>query len=232
MPRENDKTPAATRLDSWKEIAVYLKRSVRTVQRWEKVEELPVHRHFHNTLESVYAYGQEVDAWWRGRVQPARAYRGGERTPETSLRIAILPFEPLGADPEEGRFSEGLTEDLVAAFVRLEPERIEVIAVSPVLLSKGVRSEPRAIAQRFGAHLVVKGCVRRIGKKLRINAHLIRAREQTHLWAGTYDRVAADSLRTQTEIAEEISSAVPLYAGGGRNRTHHAVAGKTPYPRR
>src|SRR6185369_810982 len=53
------------RLDSWKQIAAYLKRGVRTVRRWENEEGLPVHRHVHRVLGSVYAYRSEVDAWQR-----------------------------------------------------------------------------------------------------------------------------------------------------------------------
>src|SRR6266849_138718 len=53
------------RLDSWKEIASYLRREVRTVQLWEKREGLPVHRHFHQRLGSVYALRSEIDNWKR-----------------------------------------------------------------------------------------------------------------------------------------------------------------------
>src|ERR1051326_4297137 len=55
---------ASERLDSWKAIAAYLKRDTRTVQRWEKSGDLPVHRHFHGKAWTVYAYGYELDAWW------------------------------------------------------------------------------------------------------------------------------------------------------------------------
>ncbi len=55
------------RLESWKEIAVYLKRGVRTVQRWEREEGLPVHRHLHEKLGTVYAYKAELNAWWNNR---------------------------------------------------------------------------------------------------------------------------------------------------------------------
>ena len=57
------------RLDSWKDIAGYLKRDVSTVQRWEKREGMPVHRHVHDKLGSVYAFPAELDAWTRGRRQ-------------------------------------------------------------------------------------------------------------------------------------------------------------------
>ena len=59
--------PANVRLDSWKEIAAYLKRDVTTVRRWEKREGLPVHRHLHDRRDSIYAYVSELDAWLEGR---------------------------------------------------------------------------------------------------------------------------------------------------------------------
>lgn len=62
-----DEPPAEERLDSWKEIAAYLKRDVSTVQRWEKRERMPIRRHLHDKLGSVYAYRSELDAWARSR---------------------------------------------------------------------------------------------------------------------------------------------------------------------
>ena len=70
-------------LDSWKEIAAYLGREVRTVQRWEKKEGLPVHRQIHEKLGTVYAYKSEVDAWWKERSAK------------------------LGSKPENGEIAEG-----------------------------------------------------------------------------------------------------------------------------
>src|ERR1700730_236589 len=55
------------RLDSWKKIASYLKRDVSTVQRWERREAMPVHRHLHDKLGSVFAFRSELDAWWESR---------------------------------------------------------------------------------------------------------------------------------------------------------------------
>ncbi len=59
--------PSEDRLDSWKEIAAYLNRDVTTVQRWEKREGMPIHRHLHERMGSVYAFRAELDAWARGR---------------------------------------------------------------------------------------------------------------------------------------------------------------------
>ncbi|MDH3254512.1 MAG: hypothetical protein OEM62_05930 [Acidobacteriota bacterium] len=65
-------------LDSWKEIAVYLGRAVRTVQTWEKEEGLPVHRHQHGKMDTVYAYASEIDAW---RLSRDRLDNAGTDTP-------------------------------------------------------------------------------------------------------------------------------------------------------
>src|ERR1700678_1858234 len=70
------------RLDSWKEIASYLKRDVTTVQRWEKREGMPVHRHLHDRMGSVYASRAELDAWTRSRNLPAAQENGKVALPE------------------------------------------------------------------------------------------------------------------------------------------------------
>ncbi len=82
---EPPETPTLARLDSWKEIAHYLNRNVRTVQRWEVLEAMPVHRHCHGTGHSVYACKQEIDAW--------RSNRGQEKRP--TLRISAILRTPL-----------------------------------------------------------------------------------------------------------------------------------------
>jgi Tol biopolymer transport system component len=69
------------RLDSWKEIAAYLNRDVTTVQRWEKREGMPVHRHVHAKAGSVYAFRTELEAWARSRK--ARPEAAGENTEES-----------------------------------------------------------------------------------------------------------------------------------------------------
>ncbi|MGH9510138.1 MAG: hypothetical protein ACRD2M_09390 [Terriglobales bacterium] len=78
------------RLDSWKEIASYLKRDIRTVQRWEKKEGLPVHRHLHEKLGAVFAYRGEIDTWWVERSPDPLAQPESGR-----VRLALLPFENL-----------------------------------------------------------------------------------------------------------------------------------------
>ena len=77
------------RLDSWKEIAAYLTRDVTTVRRWEKREGLPVHRHLHDKLGTVYAYTGEIDQWWRARGQQVNESDGNKRTHHDRLARAL-----------------------------------------------------------------------------------------------------------------------------------------------
>jgi TolB-like protein/Flp pilus assembly protein TadD len=89
------------RLDSWKEVAAYLKRDVTTVQRWEKREGMPVHRHLHDRMGSVYAFSSELDAWVQSRkLRLAEEELSAERPaegkvdvrPTGTLRARIWPI--------------------------------------------------------------------------------------------------------------------------------------------
>src|SRR5882762_3795312 len=78
-PADEHVRPHEGRLDSWKKIAVYLKRDVTTVQRWEKREGMPVHRQLHDKMGSVYAFRSELDAWMLRRSEQ-NALSGTERS--------------------------------------------------------------------------------------------------------------------------------------------------------
>jgi hypothetical protein len=99
-------TPAVERLESWKEIGAYLKRDVTTVQRWEKREGMPVHRHLHDKMGSVYAFRPELDAWARSRNlrlsgEGAPAHHPLEKQPHVHESLAApntrWEVSPVGA---------------------------------------------------------------------------------------------------------------------------------------
>jgi len=95
-PSEPQKPSAADRLDSWKEIAAYLKRSVRTVHRWESEQGLPVHRHLHQSSGTVYAFRAELDAWWASRkIELEAAAETLEETPATAIPSKSLSLAGL-----------------------------------------------------------------------------------------------------------------------------------------
>ena len=87
----------AERLDSWKEIARYLGQDESTVQRWEKRESMPVHRHVHDKRGSVYAFPAELDAWWQGRRQKLEPQTGSaaESAPDSPAgKIGLVEAQP------------------------------------------------------------------------------------------------------------------------------------------
>jgi hypothetical protein len=81
------------RLDSWKEIASYFGREVRTVQRWEKRECLPVHRHFHYKAGSVYAFKTEIDKWQKDRSSGPGAIGSPRTKPSQVWSETLLPVQ-------------------------------------------------------------------------------------------------------------------------------------------
>ena len=83
------------RLESWKQIAAYLQRSERTVRRWESREGLPVHRHGHQSQDTVFAHVDEIDRWMKRRSQPALS------------AASSMSLEPQDAAVEAGRTRPG-----------------------------------------------------------------------------------------------------------------------------
>jgi Tol biopolymer transport system component len=96
------------RLDSWKEIAAYLKRDVTTVQRWEKREGMPVRRHVHDKLGSVYAFRSDLDAWARGRN-----LRSTEETVETGDPVVEDSADSTFRGRSRARLAGGLAVAVV-----------------------------------------------------------------------------------------------------------------------
>jgi len=94
--------PAEDRLDSWKEIAAYLNRDVTTVQRWEKREGMPVHRHLHERMGSVYASRAELDAWAVGRN--LRAVQDNENNAPSPDPSAMPPGSAISTSRKRWRF--------------------------------------------------------------------------------------------------------------------------------
>jgi Tol biopolymer transport system component len=95
--------PPEDRLDSWKEIAAYLDRDVTTAQRWEKREGMPVHRHLHDRMGSVYAFRADLDAWARSRILRA-AHENGNNAPSPNLP-APLPRSATAPAPTKWKFN-------------------------------------------------------------------------------------------------------------------------------
>jgi TolB-like protein len=223
---------SADRLDSWKEIAAYLGREVRTVQGWEKSEGLPVHRHQHGRIGSVYAFKSELDQWRGARRPPtaeppsrrpwlfaaagiaAVAIAGSSlllwtRPPAPPVggipsSIVVLPFLDLSPQKDQEYFSDGLTEEIIDALTRVP--NLRVVARTSAFAFKGKAVDVRRIGEQLNVAAVLEGSVRKAGDQLRITAQLARVSDGYHLWSHTYDRRLSDIFGVQREISQSIAA--------------------------
>src|SRR6267378_499219 len=118
--------------------------------------------------------------------------------------IAVLPFENLSSDKENAYFTDGVQDEVLTYLAKIAD--LKVISRTSVLQYKsGVARNLREIAQQLGVANIVEGSVQRSNNRVRVNAQLIDARNDAHLWAQTYDRDLADVFAIQSEIARAIA---------------------------
>ena len=124
----------------------------------------------------------------------------------TDKSVAVLPFVAMSRGEDDEYFADGLTEEILNSLTRV-PELL-VTARTSAFHFKGQDIPIPEIAATLGVAHVVEGSVRREGDRLRVTAQLIRAADGFHLWSKNYNRETADTFGVQTDIAEEISSAL------------------------
>jgi len=118
--------------------------------------------------------------------------------------IAVLPFENLSRDPDNAFFTDGVQDQILTNLAQIAD--LKVISRTSVMQYKtGVQRNLREIGQQLGVAHVVEGSVQRAGNRVRVNAQLIDAGHDAHMWAQTYDRELADVFAIQSEIAKAIA---------------------------
>ncbi|HLB89863.1 MAG TPA: hypothetical protein VJK29_19555, partial [Terriglobales bacterium] len=230
--------PRTSRLDSWKEIAGYLHRDVRTVIRWEKERSLPVHRLPGGKRHGVFAYPEEIDAWLLGqsdheldaaaKQRPSRKYLVGI----TSLLLACLLIafgwhHSLGSRDLHSQQIHALavlplqnlsgdsTQDYFSDGVTealitdlAQIHALRVISRTSVMQYKQTTKPLPRIADELGADAVVEGAVLRAGGRVRITVQLVEARKDEHLWAASFEGEPGDVLALQRTVSQAIVKAV------------------------
>jgi serine/threonine-protein kinase len=125
--------------------------------------------------------------------------------PISGKSIAVLPFENLSDEKENAFFADGVQNEILTDLAKIAD--LKVISRTSVLIYKaGNPRNLREIAQQLGVAHVLEGSVQRAGGKVRVNAQLIDARTDKHLWAKTYDRDLADVFAIETEVAQTIAN--------------------------
>jgi adenylate cyclase len=126
--------------------------------------------------------------------------------------IAVLPFTNLGGDPEQEYFSDGITNDIITDLSKFR--ELFVIASNTVFTYKGKSVKVKQVGRELRVRYVLEGSVQKASDKVRINAQLIDATTDHHLWAERYDRDLKDLFSLQDEIVQRIVAAlaVKVYA--------------------
>ena len=119
--------------------------------------------------------------------------------------IAVLPFESLSEEKTNEFFADGVQDEILTNLARIAD--LKVISRTSVMQYKsGIARNLREIAQQLGVANVLEGSVQRAGNRVRVNAQLIDARNDQHLWAQTYDRDLVDVFAIQSEVAQAIAN--------------------------
>src|SRR5213595_1832239 len=134
-----------------------------------------------------------------------RRYTDGTRTTSSGGKksIAVLPLASLSGDKNDAYFADGVQDQILTNLAKVSD--LKVISHTSVRQYKtGAERNMREIGRQLGVAYIMEGSVQRARDRLRINAQLIDARTDTHIWAETYDRTAADLFAIQSELAQSI----------------------------
>ncbi len=137
--------------------------------------------------------------------------------------IAVLPFANLSDDKQNAFFTDGVQDEILTDLARVAD--LKVISRTSVMQYKDTASRNlREIGEKLGVAHLLEGSVQRVANKVRVNAQLIDARNDAHLWAQTYDRDLADVFAIQSEIAEAIAQQLQAHLSS----TEKAQIDRTP----
>jgi TolB-like protein/tetratricopeptide (TPR) repeat protein len=189
---------------------------------------------FENNLNSAVAklreaLGDPADAVRFIETVPKRGYRlnvevseavdESERPCGKPPRLVVLPFVNLSGDPGEEVFSDAMTEELITELSALTAGHLGVIARTTAMHYKGTQKDVACIARELSVDYLVEGGVRRQSGRVAVTVQLIRAGDQTHLFARHYETTLESVFDLRTTIAEAVGGRLAIPALGDAVRT-------------
>ena len=143
-------------------------------------------------------------------VASVEAARPVDAAPPTRTRIAVLPFENLGAGAEREYVADGLTEETIAALGQIDAEHMAVIGRTSVMAYKRTTKSLGEIGREMNAEYLLESSIRAEGERVRVTAKLIRARDQDQIWSASFDSEPGSILEFQRELAIVIAEQIRL----------------------
>jgi TolB-like protein len=142
----------------------------------------------------------------------AKIERPGEQappSPEKRIRIGVIPIEDLSGQPED-YFAQGLTEDMISALSRIDPQRLRVTAGPRLARGDEALAQIDQLQRQLGLDYLLRGNVRRSVDKIRVGAQLQDLNDKSVLWSETYDFKSADLLAIQEDVSQHVSTSLAL----------------------
>ena len=156
------------------------------------------------------------------------AYQNLVRPPDSAPTIAtsdksvaVLPFDDLSENGDQGWFADGVAEEILVSLARL-PE-LKVISRTSSFHFRDQNLHLREIADRLDVAHIVEGSVRRSGNQLRVTAQLIRAEDDSHIWSESYDASTDDVFHVQEDVAEKIATALDVFLDDAKREAMFAL---------
>ena len=149
-----------------------------------------------------------------GQIEEGRP--GGASLSISQKSIAVLPLLNESGDPKDEYFSDGLSEELIAALAQIR--ELKVIGRSSSFRFKDRKEESKIIGEKLGVSTLLEGTVRKQGERVRIVAELINAADGIELWTRTFDRELKDIFAVQQEIAAAVASSLKMTLLGANQR--------------
>jgi len=137
-------------------------------------------------------------------------FLGRSASPVRAVKMAVLPFANLTGDPEQEYLNDGVTQEMITQLGRLHPQSLSVIARTSVMRYKKGDTPVDQIGRELGVEYVLEGSVQREANRVRITAELIQVRDQTQLWADTYEHELSGFRAVQSEVAQSVANALAL----------------------
>jgi TolB-like protein len=143
--------------------------------------------------------------------------------------IAVLPFDNLSGDPEQGYFVDGMVEEIITALSRIR--WLFVIARNSTFTYKGRAVDVKQVGRELGVLYVLEGSVRKAGNRVRISAQLLDATTGAHLWADRFDATLEDIFELQDNIASSVAGVIEptMLAAEHRRSTRRPTNDLTAY---
>src|SRR6266567_2699958 len=154
------------------------------------------------------------------KLKAARVAAAAAAVPEKS--IAVLPFENRSRDPDNAYFADGIQDEILTRLSKIAD--LKVISRTSTQHYKSAPENLPEIASQLGVAHILEGSVQKSGEAVRVNVQLIKAANDSHLWADTFDRKLTDIFSVESEVAKAIADQLRVHLTG---REEQVIAAKS-----